>query len=445
MSTISFSGLATGMDTASIVSQLLELKRAPVYRLQNDRQTYQSQISALGTLKDKLLALQTAAQGLDTANEFAALKATSSHEDLLQVTASSSAAPGTFSVEVQALAAAQKSRSQMYTSTATTIGTGTYRFTVGGEEQTLEIDTYTDLATLAERINNEIDGINAAIIYDGSDTGGYYLSLTGEPGSSGAFSIDTSGLNGGSPPVLTTIQAAADAHLVIDGLDVYTDGNTVENAISGLSINLLGAEVGTRVQIDVATDADGVKEQVKGFVDAYNDVILFLELGLKTDGNLHGNTTARSIMNSMQSVMNASHSGDGAYSLLAQVGIEHQQGTRALKFDESKFADAVAADFSAVRDLFIERDGNIGKASLIDTAVDNLTDSISGMFKMGTDSLNTRIENIDNSIERYERSIESYRITLERKFVAMEQMVAQLQAQGNSLMSMSFTSYNQSS
>ena len=68
MSSVSFSGLATGLDTGSIISQLVELKRAPIYRLQKDKKSYQDQISSLATLKTKLLALQTAARKLDTAN-----------------------------------------------------------------------------------------------------------------------------------------------------------------------------------------------------------------------------------------------------------------------------------------------------------------------------------------------------------------------------------------
>ena len=64
MSSVSFTGLATGLDTASIVAQLLEIKRRPIYRLENRRLDFQSQLSALGTLKTKLLALQEAARDI---------------------------------------------------------------------------------------------------------------------------------------------------------------------------------------------------------------------------------------------------------------------------------------------------------------------------------------------------------------------------------------------
>jgi flagellar hook-associated protein 2 len=441
MSTVSFTGLASGMDTASLVSQLVELKRQPIYRLENDRKTYETQISALGSLKSLLGKLQDASQAIDSANEFAALVGHSSDEDLVQVTAGSDAAPGTYDITVHTLAQRQISRSQEYSNPLADVGLGTLSFTVGGEEQTLELTEYTTLEDLADRINSEIDGVGASIIHDGSDTGGYYLSLSGDAGSSGAFTVDTSGLAGGQPIALTDYQAATDAHITVNGLDVQADGNVIDGVISGLTLDLRGADPASTVQVSVATDAEAVKEQVKAFVDAYNEVMTYLDTELGSEGKLYGNTTARSVMNRVQNVMGASHDGDGTYSLLAQVGIERQQGTRALKFDETAFADAIAEDFLAVRDLFIEREGNIGKASLLDTAIDDLTDSVDGMFKIGTDSLDRRIDNVDSSIERYERSIETYRTTLERKFVAMESMIAQLNAQGSSLMSLGTMGY----
>ncbi|HOX26461.1 MAG TPA: flagellar filament capping protein FliD [Candidatus Krumholzibacteria bacterium] len=441
MSTVSFSGLATGLDTATLVSQLVELKRAPIYRLQSQRKGYENQLAALGTLKTKLEALQAAAQKLDTANEFASLAATSSDEDVLTVTANGTAAPGTYDISVTALAQAQKSRSQGYDNTLVAIGEGTLSITIGEEVQTLELTGYTSLQDLADRINSEVSGVSATIIFDGSETGGYYLTLTGEDGTGGAFTVDATGLGGGAAPAFTEVQAAADATLTIDGLAVTANGNHLSGIISGLTIDLQAVSApDTTVRVVVETDAAGVKDQVKALVDAYNDLYSFLETETKSGGKLYGNSAARSVGQRMENVMSAAHAGGGAFTILAQVGIERQQGTRTLKFDESKFATAVAENYAAVRDLFIERDGNLGKASLIDTAIEDLTDSIDGVFKLGTDSLNRRIDTTDQTIERYEMSIENYRTTLERKFLAMESAVSLLQAQGNYLSSIYYYS-----
>ncbi len=436
MSNVSFAGLATGLDTARIVDQLVDLRRIPVRRMQAQRQLFQNQIAALGTLKTKLEAFQTAAVALKSPNDFAALKATSSHEDILTITAGASAAPGSYDIVVDALAQGQKARSEGFDNQLVDVGEGDVVITVGGEAHTLTLTGHTTIAQLAERINAEVAGVGASIVFNGSETGGYHLILSGEAGTSNAFTIDTSGLTGGTPPTFTTTQAASDASLTIDGLAVTASGNSLSNVISGLTIDLRAAAPGTTVRVDVATDPTGVKDQVKAFVDAYNDLVGFVEKEMKAGGKLEGNAGARSLLSRLDGVLSASHA--GTYTSLAQIGIERQQGTRALKFDTVKFEQAVAADYGAVRDLFIERDGNIGKAAQIDAEVKRLTDRVDGIFKLGNDSLNRRIKNIDGSIERYERSIENYRTTLERKFRAMESSVALLQAQGNSLGSMVF-------
>ena len=69
----------------------------------------------------------------------------------------------------------------------------------------------------------------------------------------------------------------------------------------------------------------------------------------------------------------------------------------------------------------------------------SMTDPIDGLFRISNDALNKKIDYADQSIERYERSIESYQLTLERRFTAMEQMVSQLQAQGNYLTSVMYS------
>lgn len=438
MSSISFAGLATGLDTNSIVDQLVDLKRIPIRRMEARRQLYQNQIAALGTLKTKLEAFQKAAQALKTANDFASLKAVSNNEGILTVTAGSEAAPGTYDISVEALAQAQKARSQGFDNTLVDVGAGDLTISIGGEDHTLTLDGVTTLQDLATRINNEVSGLSASIVFDGSASGGYYLMLTGEAGTAGAFTIDASGLAGGTAPAFTTTQSATDASLTIDGLPVTASGNSLSGIISGLTLDLQSASPGSAVRVSVQTDAEGVKEQVQSFVDAYNDIFGYLEKELATGGKLEGNASARSLGSRLESVMASSFSGTGSYSTLAQVGISRQQGTRTLSFDASKFEDALHADYASVRALFIAADGSQGKAALVDEAIDLLTDRVDGVFKLGNDSLDRRIKSLDGSIERYERSIDNYRTTLERKFRAMESTVSLLQAQGNYLSSMVF-------
>lgn len=436
MSAVAFSGLSSGLDTASIVSQLVELKRAPVYRLQKRKKAFETQISALDTLKSKLTALQDAVQALDSANEFSSLKATSSDEDFLQVTAGSDAAAGTYNIEIQELAKAQKNSSQGFDSITDSIGTGIVSFTVNGETTDLNLTGVNNLETLRNEINNNVAGVSATIINDGTDSGAYHLVLSGEEaGTDHSFTVDVSGLSGGTTPLFSTDQAATDAHLVIDNMDVYVGSNSSDQIISGLTLNLQQAEVGKTMTLKVEVDSAGIADKVKGFVDKYNDLFSYIKTQGAPDGDLRDNPSLRSVASRIENIaISALDGGLGNLTQLHQVGITRGDG-RQLKWSEDDFKTALDDDFNGVRDLFIERDGNLGKSYLFDQAITNMTDSFDGLFKISTDALNKKIDSADQSIDRYERSISMYRTTMERKFTAMEMMMSQLQAQGSYLSS----------
>lgn len=437
MSSVAFSGLATGLDTASIVSQLVELKRAPIYRLESRKQGFQAQISALSTLKSRLTALQDSMAALDKASEFSSLLGTSNDEDRITVNAGSDAAAGRYSITVENLATAQKSSSQGYDDINESVGTGIMSFTVNGETTDLNLTGFTSLDGLKDLINNDVDGVSATIINDGSASGNYRLVLSGEEaGSDNAFSVDVSGLSGGSTPMFSLDTPADDARITVDNTPIVMGSNSSDEVISGLTLNLHNlteTDPPTPVIINVEVDTEGISEKVKGFVDTYNELFAYIAEQGGSEGDLKDNPTLRAVASRIENIaISALDGGMGSITQFHQVGISRGDG-RMLDWDEDKFKDMLDDDFNGVRDLFIEREGNLGKSYLFDQAIENMTDSIDGLFKISTDALNTKIEYADQGIDRYERSVESYRLTQERKFTAMEMMVAQLQAQGSYL------------
>jgi flagellar hook-associated protein 2 len=437
MSTFSFSGIATGLDTSAIISQLMTIKRLPIVRLEERKSLFEQQKTALSDLETKLKALQDAVAALDTANEFAALSATSSNEDMVSVTASSLAAPGTYDIVVSSLATHQKDVSQGFSGLIDNVGTGSITITVGGEVTQINLtEPVNTLTDLRDAINDAGAGVNASILNDGSDTTPYRLILTSaESGSDAAFSADMSGLSGGTAPVMSNLTTAADASFTIDSIPVTSSSNSVTEAITGLTIQLHAADENTTTTVAIATDPEGIQAKVQTMVDAYNDLFTYIDTQSQENSTLRGHPSLRTISTRLQSLFTLPLTGsESDYSIFAQVGIRQGEGGL-LNFDTTEFSEALSADYADVRDLFVERGANLGKAYLIRTSIDNLTDSVDGIFKIGQDSLNDKIENIDDTILRYERSAETYQAYLERKFVAMENMVAALQAQGSYLMS----------
>jgi len=437
MSTFTFSGIATGLDTSAIIAQLMTIKRLPIVRLEERKSLFEQQKTALSDLETKLKTLQDAVAALDTANEFGALSATSSNEDMVTVTASSLAAPGTYDIVVNSLATFQKDVSQGFSSLIDNVGTGSISITIDGEVTQIDLsEPVNSLADLRDAINDAGAGVNATILNDGSDTTPYRLILTSaESGNDAAFSVDMSGLSGGTAPVMSNLTTAADASFTIDSIPVTASSNNIADAITGLTFQLHAEDENATTTVTVVTDPEGIQEKVQVMVDAYNDLFSYIDTQSQENSTLRGHPALRTIRSRLQNLFTLPLTGSGSdYTMFAQVGLRQGEGGL-LNFDTAEFSDALSTDYAAVRDLFVERGTNLGKAYLIRTSIDNLTDSVDGIFKIGQDSLTDKIENIDDTILRYERSAETYQAYLERKFVAMENMVAALQAQGSYLMS----------
>ncbi len=72
-----------------------------------------------------------------------------------------------------------------------------------------------------------------------------------------------------------------------------------------------------------------------------------------------------------------------------------------------------------------------GAAVMADNEVDDLTDSVEGLFKVIDDSYNDQIESFDDQIDNWERRLEIRRETLERQYLAMENAVSEAKNQSS--------------
>ncbi len=442
MSTISFGGLASGLDTGKIVTQLLAIRRQPIDRLEAQKTKFSATKIALQGVESRVRGLMEAAAALDSNNEFASLTATSGNEALLTATAGPLATPGGYDLVITARAQAQKERSQGYDAASSSVGTGTFSITVGGQTTDLQIVAgASGLADLASAINNGDAGVTATVLFDGSETGGYYLSLTAEAtGTAAAFTVDASGLTGGTVPVFGNVQQAQNAAFTIDDLPVVSQTNTVTTAIQGVTLNLAGADAGATVHLDVATDGEAIEAKVQAFVDAYNDLFAYIDEQGGEEGVLRGDSTVRSLVAKIRTDI-TSRLSEGPITMLYQVGIRQTAGGD-LSFDTSVFQQELSGDYAAVRDLFISSTGHEGTVAKLGESLDAVLDTVDGVFKLRSNAIDDRMESIDDTIARYEMSVDSYEKTLNARFTAMETLLSTLQAQSGYLSAISTRSSN---
>ena len=382
MASISSPGIGSGLDVAGLVNQLVAAERLPAaQRLDTVEKRFKAQLSAIGTLKGALSTFQSSLSNLTSLTAFSQRLATSGNSDLYTATAGSTAASGSYEIDVQQLAQAHKIASQAYADTTSAIGTGTLTFQFGDPTkaaQTVTIGAANDsLQGIRDAVNAAKIGVTASIVK--GDSGYQLVFSSNETGSDNSLKVtvsenplngsdtDMSGLSALAYDPLAAVGAgqnmseksvAQDAVVFIDGIQVSSASNTVSTAIDGLTINLKKADPGNKSNLIVATDNKEVAATIDTFVTEYNKLIGTLNnLGRydpakKEQAPLVGDAALRSIRTRMQGIIGNTVGGlSGSYRMLAEIGVTTQSdGTLAL--DKTKLDKALTTDFDAVGKIF---------------------------------------------------------------------------------------------
>ena len=454
---ISFGGLASGLDTQAIIKALVAVEERPIFALESTKDSLSKQKSLFGNLNTLLDTLTDAAKALKTTSSFLQMQATSSNEDILTASASSTATPGTYGVKVHALAKGQINSAgsdSADAAIANSVSPASLSIEIDGTTHFISADN--NLNSIASVINNDAglteDGVSAEVIDTGSGAPAgerYQLVLRGEnPGTENSFTISYDDGGAGIQDLVNTLNAnqteATDAEIEVDGIRIYRSSNTIADLFGGITLDLKSAPAVTppeepeEVSITVATDGEETSTKVKELVDAYNAVIDFFEAqnALDEEGKaqspIFGDTTLRSIRTSLRSIVGGSVDGTGneAYQLLSQIGITADTKGK-LEFNQSKFEEALADDENAVTALFSGSTNGI--ASRLEDQIDIYTDSVDGLLKTRNDGFDRRIKQTTSRIEDAERRLVLYQDQLTVKYANLETLLARLQGQGSSI------------
>lgn len=137
-------GIFSGIDSASIINQLLQVESRPKQQVQRRIIQIQQQQASYLDVNSKLNALRTSATNFRTNRTFAAAAATSSDEKILTATAQPGAATGTFQFTVDRLVSSQQLLSRGFSSASQAVNAGSFTF----ESAVARLDTDTALADL---------------------------------------------------------------------------------------------------------------------------------------------------------------------------------------------------------------------------------------------------------------------------------------------------------
>lgn len=459
MALVNFSGIASGIDTASLIDALVEQKRAarvdPLLKSQDrDRETS----DALKKLKDLLAELRSSADVFRTVNGGGLqTTATSSNEQVGLAKPFGGTAKGNYDITVSQLArnaslSFEDRFSSIEDAIAPTINDGasaqdrTLTFSVGtGDSQesiAIEINSSTSAADIVEAFNAQSTVATASLINLGSQSSpSYALNISSrnsglEKGSlsvtSGAELLNTGVLSS------TNISQASDAAFSISGVTgtINRATNSISDLIPGLSIDLEG--VGT-TRITVSESPDDTTERVSSFIDKYNDIIKFIqendlvvqEKNGNETTNIFGALSSSSVDENVASTLRRVFSSASQGGLiLADLGItSSRDGT--LDFDQAKFQKTLSASPSAVGDLLESlgetlggTNGKIAQFNRFQGIIDQALNSTEDIIRQREQ----RIADIEASLAKEEERLQG-------RFARLEGLIGTLNQQQSALAS----------
>jgi flagellar hook-associated protein 2 len=486
MSDITFSGLASGVNTSDIITKLMAVERVPVDNLSKDKEAESNRLKAYGQFNTMLSDLKTSVSAMSLTSNVRTTTVALSSDSAFSAT-SNSAAIGSYNIAVTQLAQVQKSIVGGYASDSTSIfGTGTVN--VNGTAITVDA-TNDSLQGLMSAINAVAGttGVSASIINDGGSTANpYHLVLTGKDAAT-EFNV-TSELKASDGTTVIPFaaskndayQKAQTAIIQVDGVNVNSNSNTITAAISGITLNLKAISAISvpgspptyaTTKMDISADTSSLKEKISTFVSSYNKIMDWISAGYAKDiptittsttttdttatttttttptdaqysNILRGDASINSIKRGLQSLLTDVVNTSGSLHILGNIGITtSQDGT--LNLNSSTLNTALNTNFDGVTKLLAGENTTDGVMKKFNSYLLNVTSATSGMYAEKRNRYTSKVSNLENQITQKTAQLDKSEAILKARFTAMELLVSNLNSQSTFLTQWT-NSYNSS-
>jgi flagellar hook-associated protein 2 len=470
MQSISFGGLASGLDTTAIINALVGAREIPMTLVQNKKANAETKLNLMNTLKGLVTAVQTKAKALQDLGGFLSHTITPSAEGVANFSVTGTPQPGSHSLKVMSLANAETVGSVGVADKDAQMDGGTISFDYNGTGYSIVIDpSNSSIESIAEAINSQAgDAVSASVVNTGtSSSPSYELVIKGND--TGAdYSIDNLQVASLAPPAPgladnlsfnAPLVEASNAVIELDGLTIQRESNDFTDVLEGIKIEAIAADPTKTITFGVSIDEEGIKEKLTEFVSAYNEVMTFINKQNKysedkgAGGALFGDKLLQSVRNKMYSGFveaNASavQADTTGYSSLSLLGIKITVDG-SLEIDDAKLTSKMNGNIEAFSDFFSAE--GTGAFSKLSTNLDYLLDStgndvngaqLDSLFDIRTESLNGTIADYADTIDDMQYQLDKYQESLVSKFANLELLMGQLQAQGSAVDNLSSLNFD---
>lgn len=446
MASLGIDGYVSGLDTTSLINQLMSVEANQQTLLKTKQSTASSLVTALQTLNTKVASLATAATTASTAASWSKAKATSS-DTTVTATASTSAQPASLAFQVTAVAAAQSSLATLPTDFS---GSPTFTITHGsGPDATTSTVTAqsTHIEDVVAAFNADGTGVKASAINVGTSAAPVYkLQLSGtETGAANSFTVAYTKDDNGTPVQaalgLTTTTAASDASLTLfRGTAAETTVTSSSNVFTGLATGVdvtVSAVTTGDVTLTVARDTSNAKSMASALVSNLNVVLSEISSrsaatnGTAEDGTkilkgglFAGDSAIRQLRQDL--LEKASLPVDGVSPSTIGLVI-NKDGT--FTFDDALFSSALADDPTKVQAIVS------GVAERLASTATTASNATNGTLTLNAQAQQGVVKDLDERIADWDDRLAVRRESLTRIYTALEVSLSNLQAQSTWLSS----------
>ena len=462
-------GKGSGIDIIKLARDLTDVEKAPrESKLNTNIEESEAKISGLAVLKFNVQLLIDAFNSLNDAQELAKPTATSSDTTKVSITAADgSALSGSSDIGVTSLAAAQRNKSNQYTSKTQSLNGGsgfTLTVTPGtGSAKNVSIEAGNDTPQgIVNAINAANAGVSATLLAEDSSGSNYRIMLTGATGASNSYVVtstlsdsdlgfhDTSNGNTVDNSGTKSLQNPADASLTYNGVSITRSSNSLNDVIPGVTLSLLGIHSGgATTSVNVISDRATLKTKLQDMVSLYNDVKFALDELSDPDseeedvgGSLAKDlATIRTVRDTIyQAVTQDSSTPSGNITAMRDIGVSVNRNGE-LTFTESTYDTVAASSFDDISVMLTAGTNNQSRYDgqsqglAIDAVIklETLTDSISGIFVTRTSSAQTAIKRYQADLEALETRMEAVYQRYLQQFTVMESLVNTLNSTRESM------------
>lgn len=435
MPAITFGGIGSGIDTEKIISGLISASQGPLQQVTTQQAQTQAAISSVSDIGNLLSKLKDSLTGLDTTQEVGSFKASSDNK-AVAVSATGSAKPGSFQINVTELATSYKAYSDslgVAQSNQALNQSGTLSLALGDKTADIAISAGDSLDTVISKINASGLRVSASSFFDGKE---FRMQLRGlDTGKENDVVVTEGGTTFGFANNVKS--SGKDAELTIDGFKVTSKSNQVTGAIGGVTLALSAKTTDGPATVTIDNDPDAFAGKLNSMVSAYNAVVnrIHQEAGFGSikavNPALAGDSSLRAITGRLNDML-TKQVGGGKFTTLRAIGLQlNNDGT--LKLDSAKLSTALQQDPDAVTKIIAGDDNNVkGVADLMLSVTNDLV-SEKGALTARKDGLAARAKLLTDRADTEQKRLDKMEEQLRKQFTQMDGTVASNNALLNSL------------